>query len=120
MPGGESGEYGCEWELCFGFHKGNTASFVRIVKSCKGPKSFVYFIEAVGLSRIKIGTSDSPEKRLNQLATGSAVPLKIVAIIPGDTELERQLHRRFDHLRFDKEWFHATKELQAYIAGLSV
>jgi Meiotically Up-regulated Gene 113 (MUG113) protein len=95
-----SGECSSEWELCFGFHKGNTASFVRLIKSCKEPKGFVYFIEAIGLSKIKIGTSDNPEKRLTQLTTGAAVPLKLITTIPGDVELEKSLHRRFDHLRY--------------------
>jgi DNA-directed RNA polymerase subunit RPC12/RpoP len=82
--------------------------------------SWVYFIEAVGLNKIKIGTSDDPEKRLRELATGSAVPLRILAKMQGNVELETTLHRRFEHLRFDREWFHATKELLTFIAGLSV
>src|SRR5262245_44385141 len=47
------------------------------VKSSDAPTSWVYFIEAVGLNKVKIGTSDNPEDRLRQLATGSPVPLKI-------------------------------------------
>jgi DNA-directed RNA polymerase subunit RPC12/RpoP len=83
-------------------------------------RSWVYFIEAVGLNKIKIGTSEDPEKRLRELATGSAVQLRIIARMPGDLEMERTLHRQFEHLRFDREWFHATKELLTFIAGLSV
>jgi len=29
------GECGSKWEICFGFHKGITSTFVRIVESCK-------------------------------------------------------------------------------------
>lgn len=95
------GECGSGWELCFGCHKGNTAGFVRLTKSCRQPESFIYFIEATGLQKIKIGLSDHPEKRLAQLATGSPVPLRLVATTPGDSEAEKKLHKRFDHLRFD-------------------
>jgi len=28
------GECGAEWDLCFGFHKGRTATFLRIKKEC--------------------------------------------------------------------------------------
>ena len=29
------GECGCLWDICFGFHKGNIAAFVRVVKECE-------------------------------------------------------------------------------------
>lgn len=29
-----AGECGSRWELCLGFHKGQTAVFVRVVRSC--------------------------------------------------------------------------------------
>lgn len=41
-----TGECGSEWEICFGFHKGETNAFVRIRKSCS-EESYLYFIEAV-------------------------------------------------------------------------
>ncbi len=80
-------------------------------------KGFVYFVEAVGLARVKIGFSDDPPARLRQLATGSAVPLKLLAQTPGTVALEKQLHNRFGHLRIEGEWFHATRELLDFIAG---
>lgn len=46
------GECGSKWEICFGFHKGITSTFVRLIKSCK-PQSYVYFIEAVGLDKVE-------------------------------------------------------------------
>ena len=36
----------------------------------------VYFLEAIGLNRIKIGSSVDPPKRLSSLQTGSPVPLR--------------------------------------------
>jgi hypothetical protein len=107
-------ECGSKWEICFGFHKGTTSLFIQLISSCK-PKSYVYFIEAVGLDKIKIGVSDNPEKRLQQLATGSAVSLKLKAKMLGDALTESEMHRKFDHLRVDREWFYATKELRDFM-----
>ena len=111
-------ECGAKWETCYGFHKGYTGAFIRLTESCKKPGRFVYFIEAVGLHRIKIGVSDNPEKRIKQLSTGSPVELKLIATIAGDSSLEKELHDRFKHLKQDKEWFHLTKELNEYIMSL--
>lgn len=33
------GECESEWECCFGFHKGDTVFFARIIKAC-GPKEY--------------------------------------------------------------------------------
>ena len=109
------GECGSEWEICFGFHKGVTSTFIRIIKSCSELKSYVYFIEALGMDKVKIGFSNDPERRLSVLQTGSPSKLIMVAKIPGDIQLEKQLHNKFDHIRINKEWFHATKELKEFI-----
>ncbi len=29
------GECGCEWQVCFGYHKGNVVAFTRAIKSCE-------------------------------------------------------------------------------------
>ena len=29
------GECGCLWEICFGFHKGCIAAFVRVIQECE-------------------------------------------------------------------------------------
>lgn len=110
------GECGSRWEICFGHYKGNTATFIRLVEPCE--QSYVYFIEGEGLARIKIGYSEDPEKRLKQLSTGSPTKLRLVKKVRGDADLEKELHKRFEHLRYDKEWFHATRELTNYIEGL--
>jgi len=107
-------ECGSNWEICLGFHKGTTSSFVRLGRSCK-PKSYVYFIEAVGLDKIKIGVSDNPENRVQQLATGSAVTLRLKAKMSGDALTEREMHKKFQHLQVDREWFYAAKELKDFM-----
>lgn len=32
------GECGSEWDLCFGFHKGVTATFIRVRIDCRAPQ----------------------------------------------------------------------------------
>jgi hypothetical protein len=98
--------------LSLGFSRiGETAFFERI----KRGSGYVYFIEAIGLSRVKIGYSENPESRLRQLLTGSPVSLKIFATMPGDQIMEKEIHSRFQHLKVENEWFHFTDEIKAYV-----
>lgn len=109
-----SGECGSEWEMCFGFHKGNTDVFVRVRKACS-EESFLYFIEALDSGFIKIGRSVNPERRLAQLSTGSPSKLVILGKISGGSKLEMDLHKRFGLSREKGEWFKITNELRDFI-----
>lgn len=82
------------------------------------PKTFVYFIEAVGLEKIKIGYSADPDSRLSTLQTGSAAELRLLGRIRGTKDTEAQLHRKFAGLRMAGEWFHGTQEIRQHIAQL--
>jgi hypothetical protein len=107
-----------KWEICFGFHKGYNYCFTKIINDT--PDSYVYFIKAEGLNRVKIGISKEPQERLKQLQTGSPIKLSLMAFTPGDIELERSLHNKFSHIICDGEWFHLTLELENYIDTLRV
>lgn len=113
------GECGAEWNVCFGFHKGNTAAFVEILHSCEDaatPTVRVYFIEAIGLGKIKIGrTKGDPMERLRSLSTGSPCELHLLGHIDGNGGTEKELHKRFSHIRTSREWFHGTQELRDFI-----
>ncbi len=113
------GECGAQWNVCFGFHKGNTAAFVEILHSCEGPASptvRVYFIEAIGLGKIKIGrTKGDPMERMRSLSTGSPCELRLLGHIDGNDGTEKELHMRFSHIRMSREWFHGTQELRDFI-----
>lgn len=88
------------------------------VSVASAPKaSVVYFIEAEGSGRIKIGTTDRLDKRLAALRASSPLPLNLIATIAGDFNDERRLHHRFAHLRLHGEWFSAAPELLAFLAG---
>ncbi|MFD0929638.1 GIY-YIG nuclease family protein [Methylophilus glucosoxydans] len=95
-----------------GFKRINGSAFFERLST---GKAYVYFIEAVGLTRVKIGYSASPESRLKQLTTGSPVTLRIHAKMPGNQAMEREIHSRFSHLKVENEWFHFTNEIAEYI-----
>lgn len=76
-----------------------------------GRTSVVYFVR-LG-NRIKIGWSTNLAQRLSNLQ-----PEEVLAVIPGDTTLERELHRRFAKHRVVGEWFEDCPSIRAYIAGL--
>jgi hypothetical protein len=119
------GECGAEWHMCFGFHKGTTYAYAEVLRSCKdsgdndeprAPVVRVYFIEAIGLGKIKIGrTKGDVMERLRALSTGSPCKLRLLGHIDGDHSTERTLHQQFSHIRMDREWFHGTQELLDFI-----
>ncbi len=77
----------------------------------------IYFIQADGVGHIKIGFTDNDDAlvRLAQLQTGSPVPLKLLATIPGDMLLETDLKRRFAAHCVTGEWFKPVPDLVAII-----
>lgn len=81
-------------------------------------ESKVYFIEAEGTGRIKIGVSKDPLSRLRTLQTGSPSPLRLIATAFGGYAKEAELHQRFEDARIDGEWFYATAPLLNHIASI--
>ncbi|MCX4967057.1 GIY-YIG nuclease family protein [Streptomyces sp. NBC_00654] len=73
--------------------------------STPGGDSYVYVIGSAGSSRVKIGTSVCPEKRLKELQTGNPDRLDVLWYTPGGRELEAQLHQAFADQRVEGEWF---------------
>lgn len=43
-------------------------------------------------------------------------PINILAKMEGDFKKEKELHRQFQHLRMEGEWFARGDELVSYIA----
>ncbi len=79
----------------------------------------IYFIEAEGLDRVKIGLcTGDPSFRVSNLQTGSPVRLRLLAQSKGDSRAERALHKQFESLRIHGEWFHLEGALLAHIQSL--
>ena len=77
----------------------------------------IYFIKNIVSGTIKIGFSDTPNKRLKDLQTGSPDRLVLIKTIPGDRETESNIHQQFSHCRLEGEWFASTDELLEFIKG---
>lgn len=65
----------------------------------------VYFLEAVGLDRVKIGWTAKLHARIGELRTLIPVDVEIIRAIPGGQNEETELHRRFRAHRLHGEWF---------------
>ncbi|MEU4012096.1 MarR family transcriptional regulator [Streptomyces pseudogriseolus] len=68
-------------------------------------RRWVYVIGSPVVRPVKIGVSDDPEERLEDLQTGSPVPLVLLWQVHGGQRLESLLHERFTAYRTHGEWF---------------
>jgi hypothetical protein len=85
----------------------------------ESPCGLVYFIEAIGAYRIKIGRTMKNEagSRMRELATSSPFPLKLIGVLY-NAELERSIHLMFSSERVHKEWFALSDRLLAFIRAM--
>lgn len=96
----------------------------RVREHPPGPKrrgqGHIYFAEAVGTGRIKIGwTKKDPEVRLYGMRTDCPFAVRLLGTIRGTLQDERALHEQFAATRVDpsKEWFFASEELLKMALG---
>lgn len=66
---------------------------------------------------VKIGRAKNIASRMRDLQVGSPVPLRLLAVLSLDEDDERDLHRRWSHLRTSGEWFRLDAELLGAIAA---
>ena len=64
---------------------------------------YVYFICGGGMT--KVGTSVDPEWRLQCMQTGNPETLRLVAKVPGDHRLERQVGMVLRQRHYRGEWY---------------
>ena len=91
------------------------ADLLLDVGACAGTSGEVYFIEAVGADRVKIGVSSDVGKRFGQLAAAFPGPLSLLGKAAGGRLREASLHRRLANFRIGGEWFHLTPGVRAFI-----
>lgn len=77
--------------------------------------NYIYFIQSGSSGPIKIGMSNDPRRRLEQLQTAHLMPLTLIGMTPGGRREERRWHKRFSELRITGEWFHMTPDLMIEI-----
>lgn len=82
------------------------------------PRPTVYFIEAVGLGRVKVGFTYKPVRRFLQIKTACPSHVRMLSVIPGHMELERQLHLEWDSRRVVGEWFEFDERERGELAWI--
>ena len=75
----------------------------------------MYFIEAEGQNRIKIGVARDPEERMSTLQAGSPVKLKLLGTVAGGQAREIKTHKKLAKWHVRGEWFEGSKEVRSYI-----
>jgi hypothetical protein len=83
----------------------------------------VYFIEAEGLDKIKVGVTNKLKKRMRAIQTGCPVPIKVLAFLRFETykkamEMELHLKEVFMAYRSHGEWFHAIPQMRSLITRI--
>jgi hypothetical protein len=84
-------------------------------------RGYVYFIGMEGdTTAVKIGFATNVDDRRSTLQTSSHHTLKVLAVIKGTLDKEKELHRKFasDHIR--GEWFRRSDALAAFIVQNSL
>lgn len=75
----------------------------------------IYFILDRSARLVKIGRSESPRERLNELQTGNGSKLELYAVLPGDVVSESMFHREFEMHRVHGEWFRPHRNIKRAI-----
>jgi hypothetical protein len=66
---------------------------------------YVYFVQGVDGGPIKIGWTQNPEQRLEQLQAATHEELRLLDYVLGDRRVERALHDLLSDYRVRGEWF---------------
>lgn len=73
----------------------------------------IYFIQCG--DRIKIGHSAKPKMRFNKIASDAPMPCKMLGVIEGGLDVEREVHQNFANQRVHGEWFLTSDRLFRFI-----
>lgn len=122
VPGVEAPVYGVipsgKWQ-CLERHGLVREQPVRYVPDYVAPldrDGFVYFVQSGEAGPVKIGWSQDVDRRMAELQTANARPLRLIGKIPGRMRDESRVHERFAHLRMEAEWFQNSPEIHEFLA----
>lgn len=79
----------------------------------------VYFLQQADGGPVKIGVSWDVDRRLATIALWSPHPLVLLAAVPGDKYMERNIQDCFADCHYHHEWFHPEPRLMAAIAAMA-
>jgi DNA-binding XRE family transcriptional regulator len=66
---------------------------------------------------LKIGHTNDINNRLSQLQVSTPIKLKLIHLIKGGVNLEKELHQKFQDLRVNGEWFVYDAEILNYFSS---
>lgn len=76
----------------------------------------VYFVTTESGKYVKIGYTDSGLKeRLYNIQISNAEKLQVLGVMRGYAKTENELHKKFEHLRVNGEWFELNSDLLDFI-----
>lgn len=71
-------------------------------------------------TRIKIGFSMKPAKRIKGIARQEKKEMKTLLVVPAELADEYKTHQLFKHLRIEGEWFRPEPDLLGFIEKLKI
>lgn len=80
------------------------------------PGPWVYVVSARGSGRVKIGFTETRLiDRMKGFETGCPFPTRVLALIRGGREMEREVHDALAQHRVHLEWFADSDEIRAWL-----
>lgn len=74
-------------------------------------KGYVYLAQNTKSENLKIGFSKNPKARIKQLNIVSDVKIQLIDKFKGEISDEKSLHKKFDDIRMNSEWFEYSEEI---------
>lgn len=95
-------------------------SAARAVRA-SAKRCYIYAIQVRGFDLVKIGYSDNPVRRLDDLTKGSGMTggLEMLFQFRARRVLERQIHKQFEDQRLFGEWFRLSGPVAEWLERLS-
>lgn len=78
---------------------------------------FIYAISD-GSGAVKIGWSQNPEKRLNNIQAHNPRKCDLIGVLPGKKADERRAHKQLSHHRISREWFALEGDVRAFVDAM--
>ena len=84
-------------------------------RDIKVPVGYVYFLQELHTSNIKIGFSSNLAARTAEISGTSASGARLIAKVPGTMQTEKALQKAFRKYRSHGKWFYCRGELSDFI-----
>lgn len=90
---------------------------LRYWRRCGYGGDFVYVLQALPSTPVKVGYTNDVDARIRTLQTGNPYQLRPLTVIPAGQRLEAWLHQHMHTLRLSGEWFDGA-ELQHHLVQI--